>query len=80
MGQSVAMFSYTSGNSSGNVHFLIKVPNKNSSEEKLQEIVEEIKVSLPVYHTRQMRKDFILQSAKKETQQMDFDIAFWILE
>jgi hypothetical protein len=57
----VALLVYSSGNNAGNSYFIWHVPD-SSLEVALtnsQRVIEEIKQSLPVYHTRAMHSEFI---------------------
>ena len=52
---------HSCGNKFGNSHFLWQVPDSSLVEaiQKSQAVIEEIKVNLPVFHSRQMRQEFI---------------------
>ena len=55
------MYTYASGNNAGSLHFIWKVPEEISEEmlvSKNAEVLRVIKPSLPVYHTRAMKKQF----------------------
>ena len=55
------MYNYSTGNSMGAVHFLWKI-SEDMSEELIMagnlRVLQEIKPSLPVFHTHCMRKQF----------------------
>ena len=55
------LYSYSTGNSLGSIHFIWKIPEDASEEDILtgnSEAARKILPSLPSYHTRAMRKEF----------------------
>ena len=55
------LYTYTTGNSLGSIHFLWRVPEELTEEELLAgnlESLRKIQPQLPTYHTRAMRKQF----------------------
>ena len=58
------MYTYSTGNSLGSIHFMWKVPEDASEEELLSgncEVTRKIQPQLPSYHTRAMRRQFFDQ-------------------
>lgn len=57
----ILVYSYASGNNVGSLHFIWKI-TEDISEEMLisrnAEVVRKIQPSLPLYHTRSMKKQF----------------------
>lgn len=57
----VLIYSFASGNNVGSLHFTWKVPEEISDDtliSKNAEVLRIIEPSLPIYHTRAMRKQF----------------------
>ena len=57
----VLIYTYASGNHNGSLHFLWKVPEEASADELISrnaEVIRRLQPSLPVYHTRAMKKQF----------------------
>ena len=57
----ILVYTYASGNHAGSLHFIWKIPEEISEEmltSKNAEVLRVIKPSLPVYHTRAMKKQF----------------------
>lgn len=56
-----ALVIYSSGNNAGNSYFIWHVPDSSLDValSNSQGVIEAIKQSLPVYHTRAMRSEFI---------------------
>ena len=53
-----ALLSYTHGNNVGNLHFIWKVPSADvTSFSESQKVIETIKISIPIFHTRAMRQE-----------------------
>ena len=55
----VMLLTYSSGNNTGNLHFIWKVPVENTAEECFQSslaAIEQVKLLLPQFHTRAMRQ------------------------
>jgi len=58
---SAVLYSYSSGNSLGTLHFIWKVPDDISAEDLTKhnhECLRQIQPNLPLYHTRAMKKEF----------------------
>ena len=56
------LYTYSSGNNLGNFYFLWCVPESESDSElltKSQAVVRKIETTIPTYHTRAMRKQFV---------------------
>ena len=56
----IVIVTHSSGNNAGNIHFVWRVPSTEALEttmDRSQAIIEEIKPSFPVYHTRAMRTE-----------------------
>ena len=56
----VVIATHTSGNNAGNVHFIWRVPTTeqlDSTMDRSQRVIEEIKPKFPVFHTRAMRSE-----------------------
>lgn len=55
-----ALLTYTHGNNVGNLHFVWKVNAPNESSFSLsQPVTKMVKMNIPVYHTRTMRKEML---------------------
>lgn len=57
----ILLYSYASGNSVGSLHFIWKIPEESSEEmlvSRNAEVSRIIKPSIPIYHTRAMKKQF----------------------
>ena len=55
----IIICTHSSGNNTGNTHFVWRVPNTGRVEEifsRSQQVVERIRPQLPIFHTRVMRK------------------------
>ena len=55
----VVLLTYSSGNNTGNLHFVWKVPVEKEAEECFQNslaVIEQVKTLMPHFHTRAMRK------------------------
>ena len=55
----VMLLTYSSGNNTGNIHFVWKVPVENAAEECFQSslaAIEQVKLLLPQFYTRAMRQ------------------------
>ena len=57
----VALLVYSSGNNAGNSYFVWRVPDSSLDEAftNSMKVIEQVKQSLPVYHTRAMQSEFI---------------------
>ena len=56
----IVIVTHSSGNNAGNIHFVWHVSSTEALEAKMdrsQAIIEEIKPSFPIYHTRAMRTE-----------------------
>lgn len=54
----VVIATHTSGNNTGNVHFIWRIPTTeqlDSTMDRSQSVIEEIKPRFPVFHTKAMR-------------------------
>ena len=60
--KSVVLYTYSSGNSCGNLYFIWTVPEDESESDLLtqrQGIVRKVEIAIPTYHTCAMRKQFV---------------------
>ena len=56
----IVMCTHSSGNNKGNLHFVWRVPNKETTEDAFsssQKVIKSIRPSFPIFHTRAMRKE-----------------------
>lgn len=56
------LYTYSSGNSCGNLYFIWTVPEQESESDLLtqsQAVVRKVEATIPTYHTRAMRKQFV---------------------
>ena len=56
----IVIVTHSSGNNAGNIHFAWRIPCTEPLEttmDRSQVVIEEIKPSFPIYHTRAMRKE-----------------------
>ena len=59
----VVLYTYSSGNSCGNLYFIWTVPEDEHESDLLtqsQAVVRKVGATIPTYHTRAMRKQFMI--------------------